>query len=403
MRRTTWIIAGAVFALGLAAIGWTTFAARVLDRTGNDEAISKSETVLLTQPKARGRIEPAGEVIDIGSVMGERLAILPVKEGESVKQDQPLAYLDSRDLRKLEVEAIEKEREEAGARENAELRLADARISAARLGVQQSEMHQADIQAEELRLPVLERSWQLAKKEQDRLKELSNRLISEQERERQELAAEKARVEYQAASKLLEKSKRSNDLAMQAAQADLEAALASREVALHSAPLESLEKKLELAKAQCDRTVLRAPCDGTVLKIFVRPGEVVGSTPILQMANLDRMMVVAQVYETDVKRIRVGQSTVVTSRSFQSPYDRQGLEGRVTRIGQIISPASMRQLDPLAPVDRRVVDVRIELGPDASRQAREYVHMQVDVTFGDELLPQQARVSEAVSVNSLGP
>jgi HlyD family secretion protein len=113
----------------------------------------------------------------------------------------------------------------------------------------------------------------------------------------------------------------------------------------------------------------------------VRPGELIGTTPVLQMADLSRMVVIAHVYETDVKRIHVGQTAVITSRSFESPYDKKGLEGRVTRIGNIIAKPPTRELNPLAPTDRRALDVRIELDAEDGEQAAKYVHMEVDVTF----------------------
>ena len=72
------------------------------------------------EPKALGRIEPAGEVIDVGATMGDRLIKLTVKEGDAVKEGQPLAYLDSHALRKLEVEATAHELEQAKSRLAAE-------------------------------------------------------------------------------------------------------------------------------------------------------------------------------------------------------------------------------------------------------------------------------------------
>jgi len=91
------------------------------------------------------------------------------------------------------------------------------------------------------------------------------------------------------------------------------------------------------------------------------------------------MAVNAEVYETDVKHVRPGQRAVVTSRAFLPPYDRQGLQGRVTQVGRMIAAAALRGLDPLAPSDRHVIEVRIELDEPSSRLASHYTNLQVDV------------------------
>jgi len=51
------------------------------------------------------------------------------------------------------------------------------------------------------------------------------------------------------------------------------------------------------------------------------------------MADLGRMVVVVEVYENEVKYLRLGQPAVVTSKAFPPPYDEKGLQGKVTRIG----------------------------------------------------------------------
>ncbi len=118
-----------------------------------------------------------------------------------------------------------------------------------------------------------------------------------------------------------------------------------------------------------------------VLNVLMRAGERVGPGPILQMADLDRMVAVAQVYETDLKRVFLNQKAKITSRSFPSPFDEHGLEGKVVRIGRMILQPSLKELNPLAPADRRAADVRIELTKEASEQAKNFVQMQVDVEF----------------------
>jgi hypothetical protein len=55
----------------------------------------------------------------------------------------------------------------------------------------------------------------------------------------------------------------------------------------------------------------------------------------------------------------------------------------VIRIGNIVAEPALKDPNPLAPTDRRAVEARIELGPEASEEARKYVHMEVEVAFPD--------------------
>ncbi len=382
MNKAVSIVGGLVLAMTSAAIGWL---ARDQGLISMSNGKTTTSTAVARPPashtKALAKLQPAAEVIQISALVGDRVVRVDVEEGESVKKGQLLVSLDSRDLRELEVRAGENQLEEARDRRDAELRLADARIAAARLQLDQTKTRTSDIEAEELKISVLDKTYLLAKNNRDRLQGLSENLVSQQEREQADLTVEKAKAELDAARMLLDKAKRSNELALAAAHADLNAALAAKEVAIASVPEQSLKAKLELAHAQLERSTLYAPCDGTVLKVHVRPGELVGPMPILEMADLGRMVAVAQVYETDVKRLQVGQRARIESRSFPEPYDRDGLTGTVERIGRMVGQPSIKELNPLAPADRRAVDVRIDLDAEASRQAQNFVNMQVDVTF----------------------
>ncbi len=333
-------------------------------------------------PVALGRIEPAGKVIDVSAVPGDRLESLPVEENAAVKKDAPLAYLDSRALRKLEWEALQSQRAEAELRRGAEEKAAEARIAAARTALNQARAYDLDLKVQESKIAVLQKNLDFARLGQRRLKELkSTDVVSPQEREEQDLAVSKAEAELKAAQTLYDKGKQSGKLGVAAAEADLEAANAGKNQILSTISVESLKKREELARAQWERTELKAPCDGTVLKVFLRPGEVLGGTPILQLADRSRMVVLAEVYEADVKRIREGQQATVVSKAFRSPFDEKGLRGTVARIGKTISRPELRPLDPLAQADRHVIEVRVDLDAEGSKVAADFIHLQAEVQF----------------------
>lgn len=280
-----------------------------------------------------GRIEPAGGIIDVGAMMGDRLGSLRVKEGDHVKKGDVLADLESRSLRELQVEA-------------------------AKLNVRKAESAGLVTAANQQKIELLKVGFELAKKDQERVRGLSKDLATDQERERQLLVVQQAASELASAQATMRQLLRANELGLEAAKLELKS-----------------------AESQYERTQVVAPCDGTILKTYVRPGETIGAKPILQMADLTRMVVVVEVYENEVKRLRLGQTATVTSKAFRSPYDEKGLQGAVTRIGRMINVPLLKSIDPFAPADRHVVEVRVELDEEGCRQSSALSNLQVDVRF----------------------
>lgn len=140
--------------------------------------------------------------------------------------------------------------------------------------------------------------------------------------------------------------------------------------------VEVLEAELVAAKAQVDRTVVRAPFAGEVLAVHARAGERIGTDGLLELGETGRMYVVAEVYETDIGMIREGQSATAKSPALRDP-----VTGRVERIGKLIGKNDVLDLDPIARMDSRVVEVFILL--DDPTQVEALTNLQVDVVFGD--------------------
>lgn len=380
--------------LGSIALGWVVrdvvllpfmgdLAKKPADRAATPAAATPSEATETDtyDVVALGRLEPSGRIISIAAVPGDRVERLAVDEQAVVKKGQPLAYLDSHALREIEVASLESQLKEAESRRASEEKLADARITTATLAVEQAKAQQFEITAQEKRIEGLRSASKQAQKEKDRYQQSYGNATAYPQYEQLSLAADKADAELHAAESLLEKAVKMRDLALDGANSDLAAAKATKDQTLGAIPVKSLQKSLELAKAQLDRTILTAPCAGTIIKISARPGELTGPTPILQLADLNQMVATAEVYETDVRRLRVGQVAVVTSKAFAAPYDTKGLHGKIVRIGWVIGRAELKNLDPLAPTDRRVVEVRVALDDEGSTQAAHLSNLQVDVKF----------------------
>jgi len=112
---------------------------------------------------------------------------------------------------------------------------------------------------------------------------------------------------------------------------------------------------------------LRAPLDATVLKIHAQVGERPGAQGVLELGASDRMEAVAEVYESDINRVRVGQSVRLTSENggFSGT-----LQARVLRISPQVSQRQVLSTDPTGDADARVVEVRLALDPQAAARVR---------------------------------
>jgi HlyD family secretion protein len=86
------------------------------------------------------------------------------------------------------------------------------------------------------------------------------------------------------------------------------------------------------------------------------------------------MMVVAEVYESDIGKIRVGQKATIQSES--GAFDRE-LKGTVSEVGRQISKKDVLSSDPAADVDVRVVEVQILLTPEDSRRVANLTYAKV--------------------------
>jgi len=135
-----------------------------------------------------------------------------------------------------------------------------------------------------------------------------------------------------------------------------------------------LQAQLERAHAELALAVVRSPITGRVLDVHARAGERVGPDGIAELAQTDSMYAVAEVYETDVQWVRVGQRARVSSPALTAP-----LSGTVDRVGLKVGKKDVLSVDPAAKTDARVVEVRILL--DDAAAAGAMTNLEVDVAI----------------------
>jgi HlyD family secretion protein len=138
--------------------------------------------------------------------------------------------------------------------------------------------------------------------------------------------------------------------------------------------VEIYQAELLAARAQLDRASIKAPVDGQVLAVHARQGERIGADGLLELGQTQRMYVVAEVYETDIGLVRVGQRATAKSPALSKPA-----AGEVERIGKLVAKNDVLDLDPVARMDSRVIEVFVLL--DEPAVVADLTNLQVDVEF----------------------
>ncbi len=345
---------------------------------GQDAAENDAET---RNVHAQGRLEPASGVINLAALPGERVAMVVAKEGQEYDQDAVLLELESKQLYQVEYDLAKQRTSSGGEIYKVELALADARLKAAQLGLQQAALKQQEVLGQSRELVLGESQADQTKIDLERLQGLANNprtdpFISKQQVEHQELLQEKAYSDWEMGKTNFDLAKQTAEVAVSVAENNVEmAALAIRQINASNPQAANL-----LAEGAAERRLnssdVRAPIAGRVLRIMVRQGERAANAPVIQFADTRNMICKAEVYDSMRQFIRVGDPVDLTS-----PAIHRTLTGKVRKIGVIVGDPDFPNPNPLARQDRHTVQVEIELDPAAQADAREYIHLLVDVVI----------------------
>ena len=349
--------------------------------------ITQAPTVSTPQIKtvtALGRLEPKGEVIKLAaptSSQENRIDKLLVKENDRVKAGQVIAILDSRDR----LQAALKRAQE-------EVRVAQSQLAITQAGAKRGEIEaqkaeiarleaqrQGDIASQNATIDRLEAELRNAELEYRRYESLYQEgATSASERDSKLLTLQTAQKSLQEAQAVLNRTQTTTPKELNQARATLERIAEVRPVDVDAAKAEVNRAiaSVEEAKAALNQAYVRSPQDGMVLYIYTRPGEIISEDGIADIGQTDRMVAVAEVYESDVSKVKPGQTVKVTSDSLPGE-----LQGTVERIGSQVRRQNAINTDPSENIDGRIVEVHIELDPASSQKSAKYTNLQVTVAI----------------------
>jgi len=222
---------------------------------------------LVRTVSAPGSIEPR-TLVEISSQVSAKVLAVPFREGDFVRKDDVILRLDPQNL------------------------------------VAQLESAEASLRSEEARLDGAKAD-----------------LIN-------------ARIDFERLQQLVETG--------DAPQAELDAAEAGylrarSNLRVIEASIEIAEANINRVKKDLENTVISSPIDGTVIALNTEVGEtvIVGTTNnpgsiVMEIADLAEMLVKAQVDETNIAPVRVGQPSTV----YINAYDDEEFRGKVEKIGR---------------------------------------------------------------------
>ena len=150
-----------------------------------------------------------------------------------------------------------------------------------------------------------------------------------------------------------------------------------RQFKFAEAELAETNSKLDRAKTVLRDYTLKSPIDGIVITKHLEPGETAGEgTPILTLADLNSLKITAELDETDVGKIQIGQKAEVSADAYRgSTY-----YGKVDKISEDVKRKKIRTFDPIVWMDINTQEITIALDSFEGL----VIGMTVDVKFNQE-------------------
>jgi HlyD family secretion protein len=306
---------------------------------------------------ARGRVEGAtSQEIKLASRVVGRLKEVPVNDGDVLRKGQIVAVLENNDL--------------------------EAQVEQSRANVMHAQA-------------VLERLQNGARPEE--------RAASRAAMNEAQAAADNARLNYERSQKLFSEGGIISQSVLDQAERDWKMAQARLESAhenykLVMAPpraedVAAAQAELSLSRAQLaqvqdnyDNTFVRSPVDGVVVKRYMNPGESISYEslyqPIVSVSDTTHLMVRAEIDETDVGKIQIGQHAAIRCDAFRG----QTFYGHVVRISGGLGPKKIQTDNPTEKIDMDVLESFVEVDPGSPLRVGLRVDVYIEIARKDNVL-----------------
>ncbi len=352
-----------------------------------DNTTAQTQLTQAKQVVALGKLIPQGEVIKLSVANAEdsRVNQILVKEGDRVEKNQVIAILQGLENRQRDLEEAEKEVELAQARLE-QVRAGDTKQ--AELAAQRANISRLESQ---LRNETAEKQAAIASaKAQVRQAQLTydrNQSLSQEGAVSTEAFDQaKEQLDMAQAGSNERKAQLNNTRQTLKEQINQEKENLARlqeirpvDVRVAEIELERARIAVEQVKAALEDTKVKVPIAGQILRINTRVGEQVNTQQgIVELGRTTEMYAIAEVYETDISKVSIGQSATISSEygGFEGK-----IKGQVEHLGLQVGAKQISQSsqDPTQDENSRIVEVKIRIDPEDSQKVAGLTNMKVRV------------------------
>ena len=274
---------------------------------------------LMTRPPSKGLVLTGlgdADSVSVSSQIAGRLQQVLVDEGQAVKKGQLLATI------------VPKELQADQAFYSSSMKSASAQVGAARATLKFQELQtrdqirqaQANLSATEAQLKQAQANLALARQNFTRTEGLfKQQIVSQQQQDQAQTTLQTAQANVEALEKQVQAARATVALARSNAE---QVTIRERQLAANQHQLSAARAQDLAAQARLDYTEIRSPIDGLVTLRAALTGEVVNpAQPIVVLYDPDKLWIRADVPETDIHLIRIGEKFPVR---FPGGFERTG-------------------------------------------------------------------------------
>lgn len=310
---------------------------------------------------AEGKVIPEVEV-ELSTKVPGRIKALYAKEGDTVTKGQMVCVLDNGELQAQIQNAL------------ANLKQAKARLQEIKTGARPQELDEAEATVKQIQA-AYDESLKNLKRQQDLFDEHAI----------PQSALDLAKMQADMDKQRLEAAKQRLSL--------LETGPKKESIHAAQAAVASAQAGVTLARENFENSIIRSPITGEVIVKYKENGEMISpGVPMLRLADKSNVYVRAEVDESDIGWLKLGQKAVVTSDA----YPDKTYHGKVTFIGESIGKRQIIPEDPTKISDAKVLDVKILLEPGHPFKLGMTVDSELHVFEKDNvvLLPKDAVIKK---------
>ncbi len=273
---------------------------------------------------ALGKIFPRDGIVSLMGTPGDVISRVHVSTGDLVENGDLLVSFASRERLEKEVTLSKSEMDRIAAESALAIQIQEKRLTA--LQIRSNSL----IALQKAQIKTARKKLAFARGNLERLLSAGSDSFSAQQKEAREHEEALSEIHLDTAMEELKRLESDRDADLELGRLELNRLIISRDHQLARAG-----EALDAARKKFENADLKAPGKGIILDIMMKKGETAGSTPIIRLADLSAMTVIAEVFQTDLLTVARGMRAAITSKSIPT-----SISGKVADIGRVIQDPS---------------------------------------------------------------